>query len=1266
MVMIICFGTSENAQASFGAHIKSNYASPSSPIVNIETKIATIAVNDSTYDSGFFGKATLRVYLNVYDPSDNCVYGCTYGNGFWEREFTYGQELEFGTRYTPTRIGQYKIVGEVKNYDSTVSYNKVITYFTVQDAPIPATPVIEMSSDTIISGAQYKLIIKKPSDNYTQYNLQESQSSSFGNYNVDWFTADPGAGYIMRKTVSSSTKYYYRIYGYNEQTGKQSNYSNTVSITINPVPPPAPVCDPTTCDQSDKSIRSENYCGTGEVRSHDLYDDYGCSSGQCVYLSQAWRNDRSVKVCASGCDSATKDCVVVQPPPVSCIDECRSIEIGCNGTAEQWNCYQDSNGCWKKFYTTCSADQSCQVSSCVPNPTVTINYPVGGESFVNGSITIKWKTAGDGLRAWLDIEYSVDGGKIWTIALPGTPNDGEESWTIPNKINSSNCKIRVIAYDDTKRYVGDSGAFAINACYSNWQCGDWGICEYPRIGENIMKWVQQRECRDSNGCADSYFETRPCNCSYTSIEWLTPTETEDGETAYFEIKWVGDCRGDNLQIRTEEFTWANRKDQVIDITIDPLSLFDQSQIFSLLAHYIDAPGNKAKFMLVLARKPHFIDSGKISDIVSSKSSLLVIPWYSPGAASTIEEAIKLSRLPITCGQHGVTLTDECLRYWKDMGMSTWEERQWQRAWDIVDWIWKGSCVLCGGSLTGTAAAIVAAEVGGVVFLPITIPTAIVSCGICLPVPFLEERLVMSVTKMATESTLWLKVERLNQEGITATYKLLENGGYVTYVKEGIQTTEVYGISSAAKDSLTFYYKTSLPPKIIEDTNLIELHKKIILDLSKFQKANIDLRNPVQADRNWGALQAFAKDDLYTEANDFYLVKTGGKRGPIKTSITPLLRSSKYNAVWTMEDGRSHIVVTMEDKLITSVSRIPKPYVQTMRYSYFPHEIGHQADFELLSIFRDPNGKLYQFYWPKEGDNVYEARELFNDITNLYVFKTNNFKYTEYLDGIYAIVHEGGSGRFVDDTVQLALAGEKRINAVHTNYFMAQASDLALAVQLKGKLLDTMGQEWLDKFLVEQAVMERDAITLFTEMVVKPGLDASLEMDRILKKYGFVVWDKIAGTTLFAPGDKFKIESSLGLGPNMLVKRGDHMVITPILSPTNSRFSASWYAAAQRQEGGRIGGRVAPFIFHSSSPSLAVDIGSDWLGTVNINCIVIAAPDVDQASLTLTIVNEEVAVENSSHSSGGCSIVNVPSKSALPNFILFASLSLVGLYFLRRR
>jgi hypothetical protein len=197
-------------------------------------------------------------------------------------------------------------------------------------------------------------------------------------------------------------------------------------------------------------------------------------------------------------------------------------------------------------------------------------------------------------------------------------------------------------------------------------------------------------------------------------------------------------------------------------------------------------------------------------------------------------------------------------------------------------------------------------------------------------------------------------------------------------------------------------------------------------------------------------------------------------------------------------------------------------------------------------------------------------------------------------------------------------------------------------------------------------MERDAITLFTEMVVKPGLDASLEMDRILKKYDFVVWDKIAGTTLFAPGDKFKIESSLGLGPNMLVKRGDHMVITPILSPTNSRFSASWYAAAQRQEGGRIGGRVAPFIFHSSSPSLAVDIGSDWLGTVNINCIVIAAPDVDQASLTLTIVNEEVAVENSSHSSGGCSIVNVPSKSALPNFILFASLSLVGLYFLRRR
>ncbi|HVP35687.1 MAG TPA: cohesin domain-containing protein [Terriglobales bacterium] len=64
-------------------------------------------------------------------------------------------------------------------------------------------------------------------------------------------------------------------------------------------------------------------------------------------------------------------------------------------------------------------------------PTITMTSPNGGENWCAGSShNITWTYTGSITN--VKLEYSTDNGSSWTTILASTPNDGSESWLIPN------------------------------------------------------------------------------------------------------------------------------------------------------------------------------------------------------------------------------------------------------------------------------------------------------------------------------------------------------------------------------------------------------------------------------------------------------------------------------------------------------------------------------------------------------------------------------------------------------------------------------------------------------------------------------------------------------------------------------------------------------------------------------------------------------------------------------------------------------------------
>jgi len=85
-------------------------------------------------------------------------------------------------------------------------------------------------------------------------------------------------------------------------------------------------------------------------------------------------------------------------------------------------------------------------------PTISVTQPTGGETWQIGTQqTIEWNSTD--LSGKVDIELHNSQGKVSEIAMD-TPDDGSESWTIPNSLNAGT-DYKVIIYSANDRSVND-------------------------------------------------------------------------------------------------------------------------------------------------------------------------------------------------------------------------------------------------------------------------------------------------------------------------------------------------------------------------------------------------------------------------------------------------------------------------------------------------------------------------------------------------------------------------------------------------------------------------------------------------------------------------------------------------------------------------------------------------------------------------------------------------------------------------------------------
>jgi hypothetical protein len=88
-----------------------------------------------------------------------------------------------------------------------------------------------------------------------------------------------------------------------------------------------------------------------------------------------------------------------------------------------------------------AAGWSANYSSGVPTDNITVTSPNGGEVWqVGSSQNITWTSSGT--SGTVKIEYSTNNGSSWTTILASTPDDGSQSWTVPN-VPSTTCLVRV-------------------------------------------------------------------------------------------------------------------------------------------------------------------------------------------------------------------------------------------------------------------------------------------------------------------------------------------------------------------------------------------------------------------------------------------------------------------------------------------------------------------------------------------------------------------------------------------------------------------------------------------------------------------------------------------------------------------------------------------------------------------------------------------------------------------------------------------------------
>ncbi|MEO0226979.1 MAG: Ig-like domain-containing protein [candidate division WOR-3 bacterium] len=117
----------------------------------------------------------------------------------------------------------------------------------------------------------------------------------------------------------------------------------------------------------------------------------------------------------------------------------------------------------------------------IARPAFTVKRPNGGEIYRSGEhYPIHWEWVG-GVSS-VNIQYSTDGGTIWTNIVTGATNDGSYTWTVPN-LNSTNCRIRVVSSQDPNAYDISDNNFTITTT----QVSDSIQVTSPMLNDN---WIQ--------------------------------------------------------------------------------------------------------------------------------------------------------------------------------------------------------------------------------------------------------------------------------------------------------------------------------------------------------------------------------------------------------------------------------------------------------------------------------------------------------------------------------------------------------------------------------------------------------------------------------------------------------------------------------------------------------------------------------------------------------------------------------------------------------
>jgi hypothetical protein len=112
---------------------------------------------------------------------------------------------------------------------------------------------------------------------------------------------------------------------------------------------------------------------------------------------------------------------------------------------------------------TAASDISDADFEILPEPTITVTSPNGGEQWIMGtSQNITWTSSG-GVSNNLTIKYSADNGTNWTTIATGEANDGTYSWTVPD---TEGTQYLVRVYDGNDPSVTDDSDATFNVVSS--------------------------------------------------------------------------------------------------------------------------------------------------------------------------------------------------------------------------------------------------------------------------------------------------------------------------------------------------------------------------------------------------------------------------------------------------------------------------------------------------------------------------------------------------------------------------------------------------------------------------------------------------------------------------------------------------------------------------------------------------------------------------------------------------------------------------------